>query len=88
MNVTVKDISVNYIEAGSGPDILLLHGWGSSNQVYSGIINLLKDKYHLVAPDFPGCGATPPDAAAIFYNIYNPPVFPAHPANQPLHRRC
>ena len=59
MNVTVKDISVNYIEAGSGPDILLLHGWGSSNQVYSGIINLLKDKYHLVAPDFPGCGATP-----------------------------
>ena len=56
MNVTVKGLNINYDEVGSGDGILLLHGWSSSNQVYKGIMNLMKDKYRLVAPDFPGCG--------------------------------
>ncbi len=59
MNITIKGINVNYQDVGSGQPILLLHGWGSSCQVYKGIINLLKDSYRLIAPDFPGCGSTP-----------------------------
>lgn len=58
MNITIKGLNINYEEVGSGDGILLLHGWGSSNQVYKGIMNLMKDKYRLVAPDFPGCGGS------------------------------
>ncbi len=58
MNVNVKGLNISYEEVGSGDGILLLHGWGSSNQVYKGIMNLMKDKYRLVAPDFPGCGSS------------------------------
>ncbi|MBO5725649.1 MAG: alpha/beta hydrolase [Clostridia bacterium] len=58
MIINVKGLNINYIDEGTGDGILLLHGWASSNQVYNGIINLMKDKYRLVAPDFPGCGGS------------------------------
>lgn len=47
---------IHYTEAGSGPDVLLLHGWGASCQSYNGVISALEHKCHLVALDFPGCG--------------------------------
>ena len=56
MEITVKNIKINYQQIGSGPDVLLLHGWGSSKDVYAGIMNLLSDNYRLTALDFPGCG--------------------------------
>lgn len=56
MEITVKNIKIHYQQVGTGPDILLLHGWGSSLDVYTGIINLLSDSYRLTALDFPGCG--------------------------------
>ncbi len=56
MFVTVDGIKINYTEVGQGIPVLLLHGWGSSNIVYNGIMNALKDRCRLVAPDFPGCG--------------------------------
>lgn len=56
MFVTIDGLKINYTEEGQGIPVLLLHGWGSSNAVYSGIINTLKGRCRLVAPDFPGCG--------------------------------
>ena len=56
MNITIDNIKINYTDEGQGTPVLLLHGWGSSNQVYSGFINTLKGRCRLVAPDFPGCG--------------------------------
>lgn len=58
MEINVKGIKINYTEKGSGKDVLLLHGWGSSNAVYTGIMNTLCSSCHLVAPDFPGCGGS------------------------------
>ena len=56
MKILVKDIEINYEQIGSGSDILLLHGWGSSNDVYKGIMELMQGSYRLTALDFPGCG--------------------------------
>ncbi|MBO5200066.1 MAG: alpha/beta hydrolase [Clostridia bacterium] len=56
MKITVKGIDINYLDEGEGTPVLLLHGWGSSNKPYAGIINTLKGRCRLVAPDFPGCG--------------------------------
>ena len=56
MQITVNQLNINYIDEGNGTPVLLLHGWGSSSDVYRGIINTLKDRCRLIAPDFPGCG--------------------------------
>lgn len=55
MEITVKGLNINYTESGSGPDVLLLHGWGSSNIVYKSLMAALPN-FHFVAPDLPGCG--------------------------------
>ncbi|TCD68588.1 hypothetical protein EIP91_010377 [Steccherinum ochraceum] len=53
-------ISVFYREAGSqtAPTILLLHGYPSSSFQYRNLITRLAEKYHVLAPDFPGYGFT------------------------------
>lgn len=58
MNVSIDGLNINYTDTGSGTPVLLLHGWGSSNEVYRGIINTLSSRCRLVAPDFPGCGGS------------------------------
>lgn len=58
MEITVKNLKINYVDEGSGTPILLLHGWGSGNIAFRGIINALRDRFRLIAPDFPGCGGS------------------------------
>ncbi len=41
---------------GQGPDVLLLHGAGSSSHSFAGITRLLAKDYRLIAPDLPGQG--------------------------------
>ena len=60
---TYKTVSVNglnmfYREAGpaDAPTILLLHGFPSSSRMFDTLMPLLADRYHLVAPDYPGFG--------------------------------
>lgn len=57
-NITIDDINIFYREAGNSqnPTILLLHGFPSSSHMYRGLIEELKDEYHLIAPDYPGFG--------------------------------
>jgi pimeloyl-ACP methyl ester carboxylesterase len=56
--IDVDGIKIFYREAGpaSGPTLLLLHGFPSSSREFEALIPLLADKYHLVAPDYPGFG--------------------------------
>jgi pimeloyl-ACP methyl ester carboxylesterase len=59
-------VKIFYREAGpaSAPTILLLHGFPSSSREFDTLFPLLADRYHLVAPDYPGFGhsdAPPPD---------------------------
>src|SRR6201999_2593389 len=56
--VRVDGISIFYREAGSknAPTLLLLHGLPSSSRMFQPLLTRLADKYHLVAPDYPGYG--------------------------------
>jgi pimeloyl-ACP methyl ester carboxylesterase len=45
-------------ELGSGPPLLLLHGWGSSAELMKPIATALAKKHRCVAVDFPGHGST------------------------------
>src|SRR3984885_5153185 len=57
-SVKVGDLSVFYREAGpkDAPTILLLHGLPSSSRMFVSLFERLSDRYHLVAPDYPGFG--------------------------------
>ena len=56
--VKVNGLSIFYREAGpkDAPTILLLHGLPSSSRMFQPLLTRLSDKYHLVAPDYPGFG--------------------------------
>src|SRR5271166_666202 len=56
--IRVDDLDIFYREAGpkDGPTILLLHGLPSSSRMFEPLFNRLADRYHLVAPDYPGFG--------------------------------
>jgi pimeloyl-ACP methyl ester carboxylesterase len=56
----VDGMKIFYREAGdpAKPAILLLHGFPSSSQMYETLMERLADRFHLVAPDYPGSGHT------------------------------
>ena len=56
--VKVGDLDIFYREAGpkDAPTMLLLHGFPTSSQMFRKLIPALADKYHVVAPDYPGFG--------------------------------
>ncbi len=56
--VKVGDLEIFYREAGSkdAPTLLLLHGFPTSSQMFRNLIPALADKYHVIAPDYPGFG--------------------------------
>ena len=56
--LTVNGLNIFYREAGpaNAPVILLLHGFPSSSRMFDTLMPELADRYHLVAPDYPGFG--------------------------------
>ncbi|KST59660.1 alpha/beta hydrolase [Methylobacterium sp. GXS13] len=54
----INGVGVFYREAGprDAPTILLLHGYPSSSRQWDPLLPLLADRYHLIAPDYPGFG--------------------------------
>jgi pimeloyl-ACP methyl ester carboxylesterase len=54
----VDGLDIFYREAGpkDAPTVLLLHGFPTSSHMFRDLIPLLADRYHLVAPDYPGFG--------------------------------
>lgn len=57
-SVTVDGLNIFYREAGpkSAPTILLLHGLPSSSRMFEPLLTRLSDRFHLIAPDYPGFG--------------------------------
>ncbi|HEB96668.1 MAG TPA: alpha/beta fold hydrolase [Sedimenticola thiotaurini] len=47
---------LHYIDEGEGPTLLLLHGNPTWSFLYRDIVAELKDRFRLVAPDYPGYG--------------------------------
>jgi pimeloyl-ACP methyl ester carboxylesterase len=56
--INIDGVEIFYREAGSveAPTILLLHGFPTSSHMFRNLIPALSDRYHLVAPDYPGFG--------------------------------
>ncbi len=56
--IDVNGLNIFYREAGPKDafSILLLHGFPTSSHMFRNLIPALSDKFHLVAPDFPGYG--------------------------------
>lgn len=56
----IDGVSIAYREAGNpeNPTIVLLHGFPSSSHQYRKVLNQLSNEYHLIAPDYPGFGAS------------------------------
>lgn len=54
----VDGLNIFYREAGdpTKPTLLLLHGFPSSSHNFRTLIPLLKDQFHILAPDYPGYG--------------------------------
>ena len=56
--IQIDGLSIFYREAGSkdAPTLLLLHGLPSSSRMFEPLFARLSDRYHLIAPDYPGFG--------------------------------
>jgi len=70
----IEGVEIFYREAGpkDAPVILLLHGFPTSSQMFRNLIPLLADKYHLIAPDYPGYGFSEmPDRSKFSYTFDN-----------------
>ena len=73
-SVKVDGLNIFYREAGAkdAPTILLLHGLPSSSRMFDPLFARLSDRYHLVAPDYPGFGHSDwPDPKQYSYTFDN-----------------
>ena len=71
---TISGIEIAYREAGdpANPTVLLLHGFPTSSHMFRNLIPVLAGNYHVLAPDFPGFGASEMPAADAFeYSFAN-----------------
>jgi pimeloyl-ACP methyl ester carboxylesterase len=72
--VDLHGVNIFYREAGPGnaPAVLLLHGFPSSSRMWEPLLPLLADKYHLIAPDYPGFGnSSAPSPSGFEYTFDN-----------------
>jgi len=73
-HATVNGLKLFYREAGSktAPTIVMLHGFPSSSHMFRDLIPQLADKFHIIAPDYPGFGySDAPDADKFDYTFDN-----------------
>ena len=56
--VEIDGVELFYREAGppDAPVVVLLHGFPTSSNMFRNLIPALADRYHLIAPDYPGFG--------------------------------
>jgi haloalkane dehalogenase len=56
--VKVNGMTIAYRELGSGPPVLLLHGWPTSSFLWRNVMAPIAQGNRVVAPDLPGFGAS------------------------------
>ena len=55
-SVPVDGATVSVSIGGSGPPLLLLHGYAETSQMWKPLAAKLKDRFTIIAPDLPGIG--------------------------------
>jgi len=71
-SVKIDGLSIFYRESGpkNARTILLLHGFPSSSRMFEPLFARLSDRFHLVAPDYPGFGHSDwPDTKKFAYTF-------------------
>jgi pimeloyl-ACP methyl ester carboxylesterase len=71
-SIPVDGLTIAYREAGTpaNPKLVLLHGFPSSSHQYRDLIRALADRFHVIAPDYPGFGLSDvPDPATWPYTF-------------------
>ena len=71
-NINIDGVDIFYREAGnpSAPKLVLLHGFPSSSHQYRNLIPALAERFHVIAPDYPGFGnSAMPDPAQFAYTF-------------------
>jgi len=71
-SLEVKGLNIAYREAGdpASPKLVLLHGFPASSHQYRDLIRSLSDRFHVIAPDYPGFGHSDiPDPAKYSYTF-------------------
>jgi pimeloyl-ACP methyl ester carboxylesterase len=64
--IPVSGLDIAYREAGdpTAPKVVLLHGFPASSHQYRDLVRTLADRFHVIAPDYPGFGnSSRPDPA-------------------------
>lgn len=72
--IQVEGLDIFYREAGpaDAPTVLLLHGFPTSSHMFRNLIPKLADKYHVIAPDYPGFGySSAPSVTEFDYTFDN-----------------
>lgn len=68
---TVNGVEINFVQAGQGPAVLLLHGYPQSHVLWHKVAPQLIGDYRIVAPDLRGYGdSSKPAAAPGDHNVY------------------
>ena len=68
----IDGVGMFYREAGpaDAPVVVLLHGFPTSSAMYRNLIPRLADRYHVIAPDYPGFGnSAVPDRKTFTYGF-------------------
>jgi pimeloyl-ACP methyl ester carboxylesterase len=53
-----EGLTLQYLEAGRGPAVVLLHGYAETSRMWRPLMPQLSDRYHVIAPDLPGIGGS------------------------------
>jgi pimeloyl-ACP methyl ester carboxylesterase len=64
---SVDGLALQYLEAGRGPTVVLLHGYTETSGMWRPLIPRLAERFHVIAPDLPGIGGSgvPSDAVTM-----------------------
>lgn len=54
----LKDIEISYVTAGSGPPVLLLHGYPQTKEMWAHVAPILAQEYKVICADLRGYGAS------------------------------
>jgi pimeloyl-ACP methyl ester carboxylesterase len=69
-SVTVGKDQIFYLEGGTGPDMVLVHGFGADKDNYTRIARYLTNSYHVIIPDLTGFGESTKDMT-VSYDVFS-----------------